>query len=742
MKKILLTFLIFLFCNILNAEIVKNIVIKGNDRISDETIKVYGEVKVNDDINEIKINEIIKNLYSTNFFEDIKVSLKKQTLLIELKEYPVINEIIIEGEKTKKYKEALLNQINSKKNGPFIKSLITQDEKLIKNLYSQLGFNFLKVNTKFEKFDNRVNLYFQIEKGEKTSISKIIFKGDKKIRDRRLRDVIASQESKFWKILSKNTKVNPANINLDKRLLTNYYKSIGYYDVKVLSEIVELKDNFQAEITYNIDAGTRYRINKISTKIDPVLDKDLFKPLKKIYNQVVGSYYSPFLIKTLLDDLDLIINNEDLQFVEHNVNEILSDDTIELVINIFEGPKVLVESIEIFGNSVTEETVIRSELLLDEGDPFSKVKVDKSIAELKNRRIFGSVKEEISDGNLPNTKKIKISVEEMPTGEISAGAGFGTNGGAFGFNIKENNWLGKGMIVSANADISEQSVKGELSFTDSDYNFTGKELTYSIFNTITDKTSDSGYESKLLGAGIGVAYERYRDIFFAPGFDLSIDDLTTDDSASSLLKKQAGSSTDLMFNYKIFTDKRDRSFMPTKGNITSFSQSLPVYAEESFMRNSFSTSHYKEFSEDVIGALKFSGSAINGLNGDDVRISKRNFISPRKLRGFKFGKIGPKDGDDYIGGNYTTTLNLEANFPNFFPEKSNAEIGLFFDAGNIWGVDYSDTIDDSNKIRSSLGFNLSWISPAGPMSFIISENVSKASTDQDESFNFRLGTTF
>ncbi len=742
MKKILLTFLIFLFCNILNAEIVKNIVIKGNDRISDETIKVYGEVKVNDDINEIKINEIIKNLYSTNFFEDIKVSLKKQTLLIELKEYPVINEIIIEGEKTKKYKEALLNQINSKKNGPFIKSLITQDEKLIKNLYSQLGFNFLKVNSKFEKFDNRVNLYFQIEKGEKTSISKIIFKGDKKIRDRRLRDVIASQESKFWKILSKNTKVNPANINLDKRLLTNYYKSIGYYDVKVLSEIVELKDNFQAEITYNIDAGTRYRINKISTKIDPVLDKDLFKPLKKIYNQVVGSYYSPFLIKTLLDDLDLIINNEDLQFVEHNVNEILSDDTIELVINIFEGPKVLVESIEIFGNSVTEETVIRSELLLDEGDPFSKVKVDKSIAELKNRRIFGSVKEEISDGNLPNTKKIKISVEEMPTGEISAGAGFGTNGGAFGFNIKENNWLGKGMIVSANADISEQSVKGELSFTDSDYNFTGKELTYSIFNTITDKTSDSGYESKLLGAGIGVAYERYRDIFFAPGFDLSIDDLTTDDSASSLLKKQAGSSTDLMFNYKIFTDKRDRSFMPTKGNITSFSQSLPVYAEESYMRNSFSTSHYKEFSEDVIGALKFSGSAINGLNGDDVRVSKRNFISPRKLRGFKFGKIGPKDGDDYIGGNYTTTLNLEANFPNFFPEKSNAEIGLFFDAGNIWGVDYSDTIDDSNKIRSSLGFNLSWISPAGPMSFIISENVSKASTDQDESFNFRLGTTF
>ncbi len=742
MKKILLILSIFIFSNSLNAEIIKNIEINGNKRISDETIKVYGDVKINDDVNEFKINDIIKNLYSTNFFKDIKVSLKNQTLLINLEEYPVINEIIIKGEKAKKYREAIIKRIESKKNGPFVKSLIIKDEKMIKNLYSTLGFNFLKVNSKFESFDNnRVNLYFEIEKGEKTNISKINFKGDKKIRDRRLRDVITSQEAKFWKFLSTNTKVNQANINLDKRLLTNYYKSIGYYDVKVLSEIVELKDNFQAEITYNIDAGTRYRINKISTKIDPVLNKELFLPLKKIYNDVVGSYYSPFLVKTLLDDLDLILNNEDLQFVEHNVNEVLEGDNIEITINIFEGPKILVESIEIFGNSVTEETVIRSELLLDEGDPFNQVKVDKSIAELKSRRIFASVKEEITEGDLPSTKKIKINIEEMPTGEISAGAGIGTNGGSFGFNIKENNWLGKGITVSANADVSEESVKGELSFTDRDYNFTGKELTYSIFNTVTDK-EDSGYESKLLGAGIGMSYEKYRDIYFAPGFNLSIDDLTTDDTASSLLKKQSGSSTDFMFNYSVFTDKRDRSFMPTRGNLTSFSQSLPIYSEDSYLRNSFSTSHYKEFSEDLIGALKFSASAVNGLNGDDVRLSKRNFISPRKLRGFKSGKVGPKDGNDYIGGNYTTSLNLEANFPNFFPEKSKAEVGLFFDAGNIWGVDYSNDIDDSNEIRSTVGINLSWISPAGPMSFIFSNNVTKASTDQDESFNFRLGTTF
>ena len=167
-----------------------------------------------------------------------------------------------------------------------------------------------------------------------------------------------------------------------------------------------------------------------------------------------------------------------------------------------------------------------------------------------------------------------------------------------------------------------------------------------------------------------------------------------------------------------------------------------MYADQPHIKNSFTTNHYKEINEDVIGALKFGATAINGLNDEDVRVSQRLGLSTKKLRGFESGKIGPKDSDDFIGGNYSTYLNLEANFPNFFPEKSNAEVGLFFDAGNVWGVDYSDTIDDSNKIRSTVGLNTSWLSPAGPLSFIFSKNITKASTDVDQTFNFRLGTTF
>ena len=419
----------------------------------------------------------------------------------------------------------------------------------------------------------------------------------------------------------------------------------------------------------------------------------------------------------------------------------MKDETIEIIINVLEGQKIIVEKIEILGNSVTNETVIRSALLIDEGDPYSKVKVDKSIAQIKSKRIFGSVKETITNGTMPNSKKIEIVVEEKPTGEISAGAGIGTDGGSFAFAVSENNWLGKGATLSANAEVSQDSLRGSLSYTDPDYNFTGQELSYFIKNVKNDK-SDSGYENNILGAGIGLSYEKFKDIYFSPGLSLEYDDLKTDDTASQLLKKQSGSSTDLLFDYSLSTDKRDRRFMPTDGYLTSFFQEFPLYADQPHIKNSFSTSLYQEFSEDLIGALKFGATAINGLSDDDVRISQRLGLSSKRLRGFEPGKIGPKDGDDYIGGNYSTSLNLEANFPNFFPEKSNAEIGLFLDAGNVWGVDYSDDIDDSNKIRSTIGINTSWLSPAGPLSFIFSQNISKASTDVDQTFNFRLGTTF
>ena len=739
MKKLVLVLYLVIY-SFANAEIVKKLEVEGNKRISEETIKVYGEIEINKDYDSVGLDNILKNLYSTNFFEDVKIKLSNGVLKISLVEYPVINAIQIFGEEAKKINKAILDRMALKEKGPFIRTNLSNDINIIKRAYAGLGFNFVEVETKYEEFsENRINLIINIKKGQKTKIHQISFIGDKKIRDRRLRDVIASEEHKFWKFISKNVYYSESNVELDKRLLKNYFKSEGYYDVQVISSNAVVSGD-KTSLIYNINAGTRYKITKVFTDIDPVFNKSVFLPLEKDFKKAVGQYYSPFAVKKLLESLDELITNADLQFVEHSVNEIIEDESIKIKINIFEGTKSLVERINIRGNTITNENVIRSSLTIDEGDPFNNLKLDKSVSELKSRDIFAEVKKSVSEGSSKDLKVIDISVEEKPTGEISAGAGIGTDGGSFAFEVKENNWLGEGINVSTFVDVSEETLKGGINVKNPNYNLTGNALNYHVSSSKNEKP-DSGFSNNVISTGLGTTFEQYRDIYVSPSLTLDFDDLEVDSTASKGLKSQAGQFTDLSFVYGISSDKRDRAFMPRSGHITGFTQSLPIYADVPVIGNTFNYKKYNSFGPNIVGAFKFYASSVNGFD-EDVRLSRRISIPSSRLRGFSRGKIGPKDGVDYVGGNYATAVNFETALPNLLPESSRVDVGLFLDAGNLWHVDYSDDIDDSNKIRSSIGSNISWISPIGPMSFVFSKNITKADTDRTEGFTFRLGTTF
>jgi outer membrane protein insertion porin family len=741
MFKYLILISLFLTLN-LSAEIVKKLEVKGNTRISDETIKVYGEIKINEDYSFNDINNTLKNLYRTEFFEDIKISLDSGVMNITVKEYASINSIVLNGEKSSTIKKVVLEQLKLQEKESFIESKLTEDINGIKKIYASLGFNFATVEAKTQKFsDNRINLIFFINKEKKTDIAKIFFTGDKKVKEKRLREVIVSEEKKFWKFLSKNTFLNYNNIELDKRLLINYYKSLGFYDVQVLSSSAEISKDNLTTLTYTINAGNRYRINKISTNVSDVLDKKIFLPLEKTFNKVAGKYYSPFTVKKLLDTLDLLIASNDLQFIEHSVNEIIEGENIEIKINVYEGEKLLVEKINIAGNSVTNESVIRSALLLDEGDPFNNLKLDQSIAKIKARNLFAEVKKTIKDGTIKNQKIIEIEVEEKPTGEISAGAGIGTDGGTFGFAVSENNWLGKGVNVTASMDVSQTKFSGGLDVTDPNYNYSGNSLNYFVKTTTNDKP-DSGFKNTLTSGGVGTRFEQYRNIYLSPTISYSYDDLKVNSGASESLKKQKGSFQDLSFDYGVLFDNRDRVYAPTDGYITSFNQAIPIYADSPYLKNTLSFTKYKTFNPDALGKFKFHVTGINGFNDEDVRLNKRVSLSTSRLRGFESGKIGPKDGKDFVGGNYAYATNFEVSLPNLLPEATKTDVGLFLDFGNVWKVDYDKQLNDSNKIRSSTGVNISWISPVGPMSFVLAQNLSKASTDVTETFNFRLGTTF
>ena len=743
MNRIIFILCFFLTFSFSKAEVINNLIINGNKRVSDETIKVYGEIELNKNLSESGINKIINNLYSTNFFDDVSIKITEDTLIVTVIEHPVVNQLIILGEPKKTLEDQIKKLISLKENKSFIRSFLAKDIATIKSLYASLGYNFAEVTTKSKVIDqDNLDLIFEIKRGNQTKISSISFIGNKSVRSKRLKDVIASEENKFWKVISKNTNFSKNLINLDTRLLENYYKSLGFYDVKINSSAVEIDENVNdAKIIYSIDEGNRYIIKKISTKIDKVFDKKNFLPLNKVFADYAGGYYSPFKVKELLEEVDRIIEINNLQFVEHNVEEIIDGETINIVFNIFEGEKNLVERINITGNSITNEEVIRGELVIDEGDPFVKLNLEKSIAQIKARRIFKNVNYEILEGTKTNLKIINISVEEQPTGEISAGAGIGTSGGQIGFNIKENNWLGQGRAVSFDIKIDNESLAGQLRFIDPNYDFLGNSLSYSIASEQNDKP-DKGFENSIISASIGTSFEQYKDVDFNLGLSASYDDLRTEDTATAALKKQSGTFSELAARYGISLDKRDRAFMPTDGSIIGFNQELPIYADKPFISNTFTSSFYRTLDEDIIGAAKFYITSINSIDDEDVRLSKRKGLPSNRLRGFERNKVGPVDGTDHVGGNYAAAINFETNLPNLLPESTNTDVGLFLDIGNIWGVDYDSSLDDSNKIRSSAGIAASWLSPLGPMTFILSQNISKADTDETQSFNFNLGTTF
>jgi len=735
--------LFFIFYNVYSySEVVNKVDVQGNDRISSETIMIFGDIVIGNNYEESDVSLLIKKLYETRFFSNISAELANNKLTIVVEENPIVYSIIFKGEKAKKHVEKIKEFLLVREKSSYVSNNIKHDINQIKSFYRARGYYFVKIDAEIEKLEkNRVNIFYSIDAGEKAKISKIYFLGDKKFRDKRLRDIIISEEAKFWKFLSRNVYLNQERIELEKRLLENYYRNKGYYEVDLTSSNVEYSEGEGFVLTYSINAGKRYKFKKIFADVSETLDSSAFFSLEPEFNKLVGQYYSQIKLYSLLEKIDKLSEQKELQFVNHSLLETLDDDGIEVKINIFEGKKFIIEKINIAGNTITNDSVIRGELLVDEGDPFSELLVNKSLNKIRGRNIFGKVEQKTLPGSTDDLKILEINVEEKATGEIMAGAGVGTEGTSFMFSVRENNWLGKGVYLTSALSISEERVSGNIEVIDPNYNFSGNSVSTSLNVSATDRTAATGFKSSKTGFSLGTSFEQYEDIYISPSLAVNHEDIEAESTASDSIKKMDGTYITSDFTYGITLDKRNQSFQPTEGYSTSFFQSLPLIQDSSSIINTFNANTWHEISENVIGSLKFQAKTVHGID-DNVRLTNRLFVSGRKLRGFVRGKVGPKDGSDWIGGNYVTGLSVEAQLPNLLPESYKTDFSLYLDTANIWGVDYSDSLDDSNKIRSSVGVAANVFTAIGPLSWTLSQSLTKASSDVTETFNFNIGTSF
>ena len=721
----------------------EKIIINGNERISNETILVFSEINDDSSLDENSINKILKKLYESGFFKDISIKIEEKNLIINVQENPIIQSVFIDGIKSKTIKKDLYKILSLKSRSSYNLTAVKKDEKIILNYLKDKGYYFSSINSSYQELNkNKIDLFFKIVLGQKAKISKISFIGDKKFKDAALRNIILSEEYRFWKFISGKKYLNENLINYDNRLLSNFYKNKGYYNVEINSSFASYLGNNEFEVTYNISAGKKFFFNEFNLNLPIDYDRNNFAELNKIFEKLKGKNYSLYSIDSILKEIDKIVLNKQFEFLNSTVKEQVKENLINFTFDIGVSDSFYIEKINIFGNNITREEVIRNNLIIDEGDAFNELLQAKTLNNIKALNFFSDVKLDVFDSLEDNKKTINITVIEKPTGEIMAGAGVGTNGGTVAFGVKENNFLGRGIEFSSDLTVSDKGLKGIVSLNNPNFKGSNRSLNASLESTTSDNLTDFGYKSNKTGFSIGSGFEFYDDLYWNRGISAYVEKLDTDSTASVNMKKQDGSYFDTFFNQTFNYDKRNQKYKTSDGYFSRFSQNIPIISESNTLTNSYDYKIYNQWLDENIFTFGFFAKATNALGNNDVKLSDRLYLPSSKLRGFESGKIGPKDGGDYVGGNYVASINLATTLPQILPNLENTDFSLFFDVANMWGVDYDSNLRDDSKIRSSVGIVIDLFTPIGPLNFSFSEAITKGKNDITETFRFNLGTTF
>ena len=738
----LLIFINFFLITSALSEQLKSIYIEGNERLADETIILFSKLEIGDDIDDNIINNTFKNLFQTDYFKDLKINFSSGKLNIIVEENPIIQEIKINGIKNKSILKELEKITRKKEKYPFIKSNVMKQKNQLNNIVRMSGFYFADIKTEIiNNNNNSIDLIYNFNLGKRAKINEIAFTGNKVFKSRKLRKIILSEETRPWKFITKNKYLNPNRISTDVNLLNKFYKNRGFYNVKVKSSYATVENNQNFKLIFSIDTGEKFYFNDFFLNTTDDYAEENFESINNTFEKLKGSLYSIKSIDEIKDEIDKIALQKEFVFIDAKFEEnIIDQNKINVQFFLNQLEKSYVDKINIFGNFITEEKVIRNALIVDEGDAYNKILFDKSINKVKSSGIFKTVKSKIVKSKNNNNKVINITVEEMPTGEIFAGVGTGTTGSSLSAGLKEKNYLGKGITLDTNFALSENEVRGKFSVLNPNFRNSDRSLNTTIESTVSDFMSSSGYKTTRTGLSFGTGFEQFQDVYI--NFDVSnyYEKLVTSDTATDIKKKQEGDYFENLFLYSVTLNKLNQNFQPTDGFFTKFSQSLPIYSDDNSLENTITASKYHSITENFLLAGKLFLKAVNSIDGD-VRVSKRVYIPSSRLRGFESGKVGPKDGSQYIGGNYGAAINFTSSFPNFFNEFENLDFNLFLDAANLWHVDYDNSLD-SDKIRSSTGVAVDWFTAIGPLSFSYAIPITDASSDKTESFRFQIGTSF
>lgn len=730
------------------SSLVREIVVEGAQRVEPETVRSYLLIQEGDRYDARRVDRSLKSLFATGLFADVTMRKEGARLVVSVVENPVINRIAFEGNK-RLANEDLESEVTLRSRVIYTRTKVQNDVQRLLTLYRRSGRFAATVEPKVIRLEqNRVDLVFEINEGKLTEIRNIRFVGNREFSDSRLREVVRTKESRWFRFLSSDDTYDPDRMTLDRELLRRFYLSEGFADFNVTSAIAEMtpnrKDFF---LTFAVEEGNRYQFGAIA--VDAWL-KDLdADALREDVRFEEGDWYDADLIDETIDKLTQVVSEQGHAFVDvrPRINRNRETKIVEVTFEINEGSRVFVERIDITGNIRTIDKVLRREMRLVEGDAFNASKLRRSRSRIQGLNFFEKVSVEQEPGSAPDKTIVKVDVEEKSTGSLSLGAGFSTtNGPLIDVGIQERNLLGRGQNLKLKATLAAKKSEVDLSFTEPYFLDRDVSAGVDVFLVSTDNQDTSSYDSKSNGFNLRASYPISEFLRQGWTYTLKQDEVNNvADSASSFVKAQEGTTILSQVNHSLIFDRRNSRISPSEGYFVRVSNDLAGFGGTSrFLRNQAAVGKYFPLYDQVALALTGEVGHIFGI-GKDVNLTNRFFVGGDDLRGFATSGVGPRDGstDDALGGEWKYTGTAEIKFPLGLPSELNVSGSVFTDFGSSGTVTPSDSsVRDTGGIRLSSGFGFSWISPFGPIGLDFGFPLIKEDFDITESVRLSFGTSF
>jgi outer membrane protein insertion porin family len=706
-------------------------------------------IKKGDVFDPERVDRSLKSLFATGLFADVSINRQGGVLIVNVVENPVINRVAFEGNK-KVESDVLEAEITLRPRVIFTRTKVQNDVKRLLAIYRVNGRFAASIEPKVIQLpQNRVDLVFEINEGKPTDVRKIRFVGNGEFSDSRLREIIQTRETRWWRFFSSSDRYDPDRLTFDRELLRRFYLQKGFADFRVLSAIAELSPNRESFfITFTMEEGGRYKFGNVDLAVHlKGVEKD---KLAKKLELKSGDWYDASEIENVITRLTTHVNDGGQPFVDvrPRINRNRQKREIDITFEVNEGAHVFVERIDITGNVRTLDRVIRREFRFVEGDAFNVSKLRRSRSRIQDLDFFQRVKVDQVPGSAPDKTVIKTTVEEKATGSVLLGAGFSTTSGALvDLGLQEQNFLGRGQHIKLNVTVAQKRNDVDLSFTEP--YFLGREIAAGIdaFRTSEDLQDESSFDREAIGASFRMGYpitDRLRQNWKYSFNRSKIDNVAI--TASPFIQEESGSRIISEASHGLSYDTRDSRLNPTKGYVVSMANDYAgVGGPTKHFRVRLKGAQYYPVTEDWVLSVRGDAGYIVGLFDKSVRLLDRFFVGGESIRGFEPSGIGPRDKNtlDALGGEWRYSGTVEMAFPLGLPNELGIKGRVFSDFGSSGKTEpKSPDILDSSSLRVSVGAGLTWVSPFGPIGIDLGIPLLKESFDEKELVRLNFGTKF